>query len=619
MDAVGSAVGLFQACLHAYRAVAQATEIGAESVIWDVLMRIELTRFEVWGRMLGFLDEKTGKEKSQDEIDKIIDLAEILQIEAARDLVKDILKSLKRSLEEFGDAAKKYRLKPDSLQAQPPADGKKRRFEMYVKKVWKSSKDLSMHLLLIVQDKDMIENLLKDLTAFNDGLEKVLSVSQRALSARALPSKVLADYNDATQLDVFNEPDPALDKTNSLHAPPQHRFLAATARVKQICLRPRQQEESTFVSYELEEASFDIPSKSPSEDKDLLSSISIGQYTSDGESSTPVLIEWRSPEAQSRKSKISTEELVRRRSMVVRLLHETSKLAAADYRVLDCFGWFSSKGQASEGRKRDLIGFASKIPNWVDTARKPVSLHSLLTASFENQDPGTIPSLRTRFRLARDVAQVVYQLQCSRWLHRTLSSHRVLFFYDEQTGELKFDLPYLIGLQYSRPDDQDQDDTRKKRENALQNFSEGNPKDLGPLGLYLHPDLLYERSRRYRRSDDIHSLGVILFEIAFWEPAQAFIKPGHEGWNIGHARFGILKTVETELEAEVGPIYQQVVSSCIRGLRKSSSPLEFGFGEEDADEGLEEYDGSYRGEDPEYGLESEVLWRVVRELEKCRV
>lgn len=35
-------------------------EMGADSVIWDIRMRIELTRFEVWGRTLGFFDEKTG-------------------------------------------------------------------------------------------------------------------------------------------------------------------------------------------------------------------------------------------------------------------------------------------------------------------------------------------------------------------------------------------------------------------------------------------------------------------------------------------------------------------------------------------------------------------------------
>ena len=112
MDGASAAVGLFNGCLHAYRAIAQATEIGAESMVWDIMMRIELTRFEVWGRALKFLDEETGKEKSEDGSSETLELADILQIDAARNLVRDILVQLKATLDEFKKSAERYRVDP---------------------------------------------------------------------------------------------------------------------------------------------------------------------------------------------------------------------------------------------------------------------------------------------------------------------------------------------------------------------------------------------------------------------------------------------------------------------------------------------------------------------------
>ncbi|CAM1507224.1 Fc.00g068650.m01.CDS01 [Cosmosporella sp. VM-42] len=600
MEATSAAVGLFQACLHSYRVITQAMELGAEAVVWDVLMRIELTRFEVWGRMLGFLDEKTGKERPPNEAGQILDLAEILQIEAARDLVKDILASLKKSLDEFKEAAAKYHLNPRPTKRAPPGISSKRlqRFEVHVNQAWKSSKDLSMRLLLIVKDKEKIKDLLKNLTAFNNGLEKLLSVPQRGLSARALSSSVLGNYDDSTHLDILTLPSFIPGQTEGIHRPQNHRVLAATAQVKQLCRRPAQnRDETTLGKYKLDASSFDIPIVPRNPEAQILWPISVGQYRSEQTSSTPVLVEWRLPDPLAVASRIGSDELVLRRSMVVELLHETSKLNVTDYRVLDCFGWFLSSARTSEGGMRDIVGFASKLPTWADAGRKPISLHTLLTTSFEDEDPGSIPSLRARFQLAKNIAQTVYQLLCSRWLHRTLSSHQIIFFYDEETTELRMDLPYVIGLQYSRPDDQEDQESSR----GGQPLSEGQLRDWGSLAIYLEPQLLGRRTRRYRRSDDVYSLGIILFEIAFWEPAEAYV--------VGSA---IMKTARTELGAEVGPIYQRVVLSCLEGLQKSGPSEATG-------EDLTGYDGSYQGEDPEYGLESDVFWRVVRQLANCHV
>lgn len=75
----------------------------------------------------------------------------------------------------------------------------------------------------------------------------------------------------------------------------------------------------------------------------------------------------------------------------------------------------------------------------------------------------------------------------------------------------------------------------------------------------------------------------------------------------------VLEIVKSKcgLAAEVGGIYQMAVLDCLQGLRPTGS------GEDTPKEYT--YDGSYRREDPEHGLESDFLWKVARQLEKLQV
>ncbi len=66
MDGISFAVAIvsvFNTCLHGYRAVSQTREFGSAAVGYDLRMRIERQRFEIWGRNCGILDPKTGVEK----------------------------------------------------------------------------------------------------------------------------------------------------------------------------------------------------------------------------------------------------------------------------------------------------------------------------------------------------------------------------------------------------------------------------------------------------------------------------------------------------------------------------------------------------------------------------
>ena len=92
-----------------------------------------------------------------------------------------------------------------------------------------------------------------------------------------------------------------------------------------------------------------------------------------------------------------------------------------------------------------------------------------------------------------------------------------------------------------------------------------------------------------------------------------FYEQGDTAWYVAKR---IHETAATELASEAGELYRDAVLSCIQGLRKEEKPAgSDSEGESDEDE----YDGSYRGEDPEFGLEVDFLWRVLRQIEKCTV
>ena len=68
------------------------------------------------------------------------------------------------------------------------------------------------------------------------------------------------------------------------------------------------------------------------------------------------------------------------------------------------------------------------------------------------------------------------------------------------------DSPILSGFDFSRPDLIDEQTFR----NAT----------TVERGLYCHPDLLQFKTGRFHKSYDIYGLGLVLLEIAFWQPIE---------------------------------------------------------------------------------------------------
>ncbi|KAF6813527.1 hypothetical protein CSOJ01_04549 [Colletotrichum sojae] len=100
------------------------------------------------------------------------------------------------------------------------------------------------------------------------------------------------------------------------------------------------------------------------------------------------------------------------------------------YPVLNCAGYVNHTG-GLDGKLVDLVGFVCMISDWADGTKEPSpSSDCSPTHTRATRSVISIPSLRTRFSLAKTLAYglYMYQLHCRKWVHRTLASQNVIFF-----------------------------------------------------------------------------------------------------------------------------------------------------------------------------------------------
>ncbi|BCS19450.1 uncharacterized protein APUU_12278A [Aspergillus puulaauensis] len=520
MEELTDTVDLFNSCLFSYRTFSSAIATATELVEWDVLLRIELARFEVWGRTLGFLDEKMGMELQDLKCLKVTGFAEILQVEGALSLVHDILKSLLQALDDFKNLARKYRLHPDSGRTEEP----------------------TQDLILAIKDDDKASLLAKLRTA-NDGLGKFLSIPEQKQAARSLPSRVLPKYHTPMQLD-------ALIKSVGVN-----QDLIQTAKIKQLIFLP---EDTPIRDFELSSAQFTgLPDEVDfTADNPYSGSCTAVRYISPGGASHTALIEC-AESAPLERSRIPEAER-RRRNKVVALLKKASRLPRHGdtvCRVPECLGWFTFRAM-HDGTEIEILGFASEAPSWVDPTIPPYSLRKIMEQGYWAASGR--PPLGTRICLARAVVQAVYHLQCGGWLHRSFGGHQIIFFYDRDSGNLRMDEPFLRGLPHSRLDGQpvgrDQEVHGKLRRDS---------ETVVETNVYKHPDLWSTSPRHYRPSDDIYSLGVVLLEIGMWRRVGPDVTQRED--------VHLLKVARSTLPAAVGAIYTQVVVGCLEGMQGEDS------------------------------------------------
>ncbi|KAI4183576.1 MAG: hypothetical protein LQ346_006289 [Caloplaca aetnensis] len=208
-----------------------------------------------------------------------------------------------------------------------------------------------------------------------------------------------------------------------------------------------------------------------------------------------------------------------------------------------CLGYFDDRDDAEHSEHDYRFGLVFEKP--IDVS--PVSLHEVLKAPE--------PSLTDRIALAHKISTCVLYLHAVNWLHKSLRSDSVVFF----PLSISTMGPYLTGYEYARADRPGETTTG----GDVDEWTE----------LYVHPNYQGPGTKgQYRKTFDIYSLGIILLEIAHWQPIEEIMQLDMASQDIFQDIKGIRgrllqpkSNVMEALKGKFGVEYFTAVRSCIEG------------------------------------------------------
>ncbi|KAF2728958.1 hypothetical protein EJ04DRAFT_556431 [Polyplosphaeria fusca] len=203
-----------------------------------------------------------------------------------------------------------------------------------------------------------------------------------------------------------------------------------------------------------------------------------------------IWVEWKGiHSSQSSRAAISDEQIETR---IILLAGFLSFKKPQDFRTPHCIGYV--KQPSRSGSTHFGIVFDKPTPS-----SKLTTLRELL---------GTVPkpSLSSRMSLCATLGRFLYSFLSVNWLHKGLRSQNIIFF-SEDSALPDLANPFVSGFGLSRPGSKP-DLTEKPTFDRSED-------------IYRHPlAQSSEGESSYRKPYDVYSLGVIIVEIALWEPIE---------------------------------------------------------------------------------------------------
>jgi hypothetical protein len=208
---------------------------------------------------------------------------------------------------------------------------------------------------------------------------------------------------------------------------------------------------------------------------------------------------------------------------------------------------------------REAFAFVWQYPKGADSKKAPVSLNSLL--KLDDQERAhrnqVRPSLSQKIKLAQHLASALLTFHGVDWLHKNFNSHSVYIFFREpkaQAGhlELMYDEPFIGGFDVARPDDPGQvslawgDSNQRLYDAPKVRLAEKTLEQSQRLASEVQSSVKYSittqtkddatpqdaeqapatqdanRPPRFKRSFDVYSLGMLLFEIGTWDSIDRY-------------------------------------------------------------------------------------------------
>ncbi|KAI8652494.1 hypothetical protein NCS57_01313500 [Fusarium keratoplasticum] len=186
---------------------------------------------------------------------------------------------------------------------------------------------------------------------------------------------------------------------------------------------------------------------------------------------------------------------------------------------------------------------------------KPKSLNDFMLSS-SNESYYKL-ELKQRFHVAQTVARAIGAFHSDGWLHKSIRSHAIKFFFLEDDDKCDFANPYLTDFEFSRP------------VAGMTRLAPG-AVDVDHE-VYRHPDRHGSPSTNFNMTHDIYSLGVVLLEIGLWQTARQIYDDivkyelGGDAAKVTALTIknAFLQDAKERLAHRMGSAYQEAVVACL--------------------------------------------------------
>lgn len=511
-------------------------------------LNIEEARLLNWGENVGLVEELLDRPSQALQLNRNLILDILVQVQTA---FKACLKIETR----FSEIVVSNTGKGETPKPKP-----KRSFLRKTLAVLENPTRISASLHWAMIKESEFEGLIGKLIGYNDAVWSLLD--RNAVHELHL----MQQQSNLVMLQLTEKVSELYDITAAMAIRPAGAKIPSLSRSETLVEEQQQQHHSTLAALATFKAhQLSIENSAPASDELQILNLDLLQLFDKPESSTlfayngrKAWVEWREPveEDLSPTILLVMEDRVKK---LAKLLSRPDK--PKEFRAPRCLGYLCDIDDADEPR----YGFVYEVP----AAQEATSSYEQRMSNLREMFMTTpCPSLTQRMRLAVMIAGSLFYLHAVSWLHKGLRSKSIIFFIDADQEQTDLSSPIVSGFDFSRPD-------------LPEEITVRHPSNIYD-DLYRHPERLKDASastQRSQKSHDVYSLGIILLEIAFWQPIEEVMEIPMAQKS---ARSSIYKIQErildrssrstvgkqsttAKLEGQVGEVYAEVVRRCVQG------------------------------------------------------
>ncbi|KAL9011733.1 MAG: hypothetical protein Q9173_003441 [Seirophora scorigena] len=574
VDPVGASIGaisltiqLLDGCVKGYQYYIAAAKMPESCRYLRTRLQIEYLRLMNWSEIAGLVEYQEGQDLPDSlKADRLVLVAILTEIRALMDDFANLNGEYTEQLRPDGSAAAKKdaedldlveEFSSISLEYEKKAVERKYiRGTNHIVNHMRMAKDIAKNprrLVWVAFDEQVFVKLLGRLTELNDYLQELLHGHQ----ARKLEQVTEKTYMEMVQVRSSVEELKHLvtaamllgDRGHSTTSEIRRRndqVLARLANFKSLNAANEDQSGQKPPDYDsvISATHLNYSQVFYQEDSSSTSSRTRAEgkfFPGDG-TFTQVWIEWKVYKEHwdtNLDKYVPRSDNVRRVRELVALLQSSKP---QEFRAPRCLGYFDDRDDAEHSEHDYRFGLVFEKP--VDVS--PVSLRDVLRTPT--------PSVADRIALAHKISVCVLYLHAVNWLHKSLRSDSIVSF----PLSISIMGPYLTGYEYARADRPGETTTG----GDVDEWTE----------LYVHPNYQGSGTKRlYRKTFDIYSLGIVLLEIALWQPIEQIM-----GLDMESVLFEDIKNIREKLlqprsnvmeavKADMGEEYSVAARSCIEG------------------------------------------------------